>query len=118
MAYAKIPAGKMQSQFLDLQDADLNDTKLLKAVFYDEDLEVVKNQAEKGNNNPKHLGFTFGFATIVEPSGEKKNCLVAYSVTKQFDSSDGDWETRRDDAGDYVALSCPRYEIPGEQVIV
>lgn len=114
MAYTRIPEGTMESRFLTLQDGDLNDTKLRNAVFYEEDLEVVKNQAQDGNTkNSEHLGFNFGYATIVEESGETKNCLVAFSVTKQFESSDGDWETRRDQPGDFVALSCPRYEIPG-----
>lgn len=115
MAYCVIPQN-MQSEFVPLVGAaippDLN-----QCVFYEKNLKRVRNQSsDESNNNPQHIGISINLALLKMPDGTTETCLAALSVTAQ--SGDGSWDTRRTDPGDFVALSCPRYEKEEEQIVI
>jgi|GEM_PF-4372549 len=125
MAFTQLPKDvghpELQSEFEFLTDIDVP-PHLSHCLFYKEDLEIVKKQhapsddPDGPDNSDNHIGFCISFGRIkhVNPDGsvEDRECLVAFSVTKQDDNSDGAWETRLDEEDDYIAFSCPRYETP------
>jgi hypothetical protein len=115
MAYCVIPQD-MQSEFVPLVGASIP-PELSQCIFYEKNLKRIKNQsAGEENNNPGHKGFSINLAILKRPDGSTETCLAALSVTTQ--SGNGSWTSRRTDPGDFVALSCPRYEKEEDEIVI
>jgi hypothetical protein len=110
MAYSILPEN-IETKFKRVDQCNSQELeKFGKNVFYQEDLDIVRRQSTDSSvdNNTNHIGFCFDFATLKQADGTEVTCLAAFSVTSNMDN-DGSWTARLSSAGNYIALSCPRY---------